>query len=41
MSEHRDKDFNLPPNPFVARDGRQYRDSAPPEPELIATRGAA
>ena len=36
MSEHRDKDFGLPPNPFVVRDGRQYRDCTPPEPELIA-----
>jgi len=36
MSEHRDKDFNLPPNPFRASDGRQYRDCQAPEPELIA-----
>ena len=36
MSEHRDKDFNLPPNPFVARDGRQYRDSPAPGEEYFA-----
>jgi len=36
MSEHRDAQFNLPPNPFRASDGRQYRDCPAPEPELIA-----
>jgi len=36
MSEHRDKDFQLPPNPFVARDGRQYRDCPAPDEEYFA-----
>ena len=36
MSEYRDKDFNLPPNPFVARNGDQYRDCQPPADELVA-----
>jgi len=35
MSEHRDKDFGLPPNPFVARDGITDGDIL-----LIAKRGA-
>ena len=36
MSEHRDINFQLPPNPFIARNGDQYRDCPAPEPELIA-----
>ena len=36
MSEYRDKDFNLPPNPFRASDGRQYRDCPAPADELVA-----
>jgi len=36
MSEYRDINFQLPQNPFVARDGTQYRDCQAPEPELIA-----
>jgi len=36
MSEYRDAQFLPPKNPFIARDGRQYRDCQPPADELVA-----
>jgi len=36
VSEHRDSNFQLPPNPFVARDGRQYRDCQASDEEYFA-----